>query len=54
MDRIYKLDYDKREEGETRERFWLVNENGIWIMKQVGADEGRVLDMDFDFDSVIW
>ena len=54
MDRIYKLDYDKREEGETRERFWLVNENGIWIMKQVGADEGKVLDMDFDFDSVIW
>ena len=54
MDRIYKLDHDKREEGETRERFWLVNENGIWIMKQVGADEGRVLDMDFDFDSVIW
>ncbi len=54
MDRIYKLDHDKREEGETRERFWLVNENGIWIMKQVGADEGKVLDMDFDFDSVIW
>ncbi len=54
MEKIYTLDFDKREEGEQRERFRLVNENGVWILKHYESDEESVLDMSFDFDSVLW
>ncbi len=52
--RIYTLDYDKIEEEECRERFRLVNEKGVWILKHYESDEESVLDMSFDFDSVLW
>lgn len=45
---------NKLEEGERKERLWLVNENGTWIIKHYESDEESVLDMDFDFDSVLW
>ena len=54
MEQIYTLDYDKIEEEEHRERLRLVNEDGTWIIKHYESDEESVLDLNFDFDSVLW
>lgn len=54
IEKIYTLDFDKIEEWEWRECLRLVNENGTWIIKHYESDEESVLDMNFDFDSVLW
>lgn len=54
MEQIYVLDYSEIEKEEWRERLRLVNENGIWILKHYDSDEESVLDINFDFDSVLW
>lgn len=53
MNEIYTLDYDQREEEEDRERIRLVNENGIWMLKYQSGEEA-VLDINFDFDTILW
>lgn len=53
MNEIYMLDYDQREESEHRERIQLVNENGIWMLKYQSGEEA-ILDINFDFDTILW
>lgn len=53
MNEIYTLDYDQREEEEHRERIRLVNENGIWMLKYQSGEEA-VLDINFNFDTILW
>lgn len=54
MEKIYTLDYDNHEEEEHRERLQLINENGIWFIRHYESDEESILDINFDFDSVLW